>query len=485
MGGLPKKAQQLEDLRGKKNLVLALDSGTLLFKEEKIPPDQVQQRTATAQGIVSAYNAMSFAAVGVARQDLAAGLPFLLALRQKSNFPWLSANLVSRTQGKPYFKPHTLITIAGMKIGVVGLTGDQGPDTLLTEKDNAVILPWEDILPKELARLKGHADMLILLSNLPTATNRKIAEKYPEIHLILQGGTASGNMAPERINNTLISQVEQQGKSVGILEVHWNKQTKRWADPGGENLLLDKKNELDRLGWQINRYRQQGDPKIAFKNQPDVLAAYDAMLAQRARLDQEIARLTAEQNAKNARRAEFSSFSYRFEAMRKELPDNPAVRAIVDATTKEVNRIGKMATTAGTTAPLAQGQMVFPENYIGSTACQSCHAPQFKKWLGTKHAAAYNTLADNGQQFNTQCLPCHVTGAFGQPGETILSLPDDLRQVGCETCHGPGKQHASLPESVKLPGQPGMDTCLRCHTGDHDANFIFPKALALLRCGSR
>lgn len=485
MGGLPKKAQQLVGLREKKSGVLALDSGALLFKEEKIPPDQVQQLTTTAQGIVSAYNRMSFAAVGVARQDLAAGLPFLLGLRQKSDFPWLSANLVSRTQGKPYFKPHTLLTMAGMNIAVIGLTSGQGTgtDALLTEKDNAVILPWEDVLPREIALLKGRADMLILLSNLPAAVNRKIAEKHPEIHLILQGGSASGNMAPERINNTLITQVEQQGKSVGILEVRWNAQTKRWEDPGAENLLLEKKNELDRLGWQINRYRRQGDPKLAFKDQPDALAAYDAMLAQRERLDQEISRLTVEHNARNASRTQFSSFSHRFEAMRKELPDNPAVGAIVEATTTEVNRLGKIAAKARAAAPLEQGQMVFPENYAGSTACRSCHAPQFKKWLNTKHASAYGTLEDKGQQFNSQCLPCHVTGAFGQPGEMALSLADDLRQVGCETCHGPARQHAVRPQSAR-PGQPSMDTCLRCHTGDHDDNFIFPEALARLRCGS-
>ena len=464
-------------------MVLALDSGALLFKEGKIQPDQVQQFTTTAQGIVSAYNKMSFAAVGVARQDLAAGLPFLLAVRQKSNFPWLSANLVSRTQAKPYFKPHTLLTMAGMNIAVIGLTGTQGADDLLTEKDNAVVLPWEDVLPKEIALLKGRGDMLILLSNLPAAVNKKIAEKHPEIHLILQSGNTSGNLPPERINNTLITQVEQQGKSVGILEIHWNAQTKKWEDPSAENLLLAKKNELDRLEWQISRYRKNGEPKVAFKDQPDVLAAYETMLAQRQGLNQEIAHLVTEQNARNANRARFSSFSHRFESIRKELPDNSAVRAIVEATTNEVNRLGKLAAKARATNSLTQSRGIFPDNYAGSTPCQSCHAPQFKKWLNTRHASAYTTLERKGQQFNGQCLPCHVTGAFGQSGEIVLNLAHDLRQVGCETCHGPAKQHAARPQSAKL-NRPTKDTCLRCHTADQDDNFIFPEALARLRCGN-
>jgi 2',3'-cyclic-nucleotide 2'-phosphodiesterase (5'-nucleotidase family) len=482
LGGLPKKAQQLEILREKETAVVALDSGALLFKEEKIPLEQVPQLSATAHGIVSAYNHMSFAAVGVARQDLAAGLAFLLALQKKSDFPWLSANLVSRTQGKPYFKPHTLLRAGGMNIGVIGLTG-QGPDTIFTEKDNAVILPWEEALPRELSRLKGRADMVILLSNLSAPLNKKIAEKHPEIHLILQSGSASVNLLPERSNNTLITQVEQQGKSVGILKVHWNARTKRWEDRSAENLLLEKKNELDRLGWRIGRARRQGDPKVVFKDQPEVLAAYDAMLAQRAKLEQEIAGLMATHNARDAGRAGFSSFSHRFEAMHKELPDNPAVLAIVEATTTEVNRLGKLAAKARVAAPLARKKGVFPKNYAGSIACRSCHEAQFQKWRSTKHASAYTTLENKRQQFNLQCLPCHVTGAFDQPGEKVLNLAHDLRHVGCETCHGPAKEHAARPQTARA-GQPTEETCLRCHTEEHDDNFILSEALGRLRCGS-
>ncbi|PKN50128.1 MAG: hypothetical protein CVU58_02205 [Deltaproteobacteria bacterium HGW-Deltaproteobacteria-16] len=481
MGGLPKKAHQLESLRGKKSAVLALDSGALLFKNEKLPPDQREQLAVTAQGIVAAYSTMSFAAVGVAKEDLAAGLPFLLAVQKKSSFPWLSANLLSRSERKPWFKPHTLITAGGLRIAVIGLTA-QGADSLFTEKDNAVIAPWEEVLPKEIAMLRGRADITILLSSFPAPVNRKIAEAHPEIHLILQAGNTQGNIAPERINNTLITQVESQGKSVGILEVQWNKQSKRWEESGAENLLTDKKNELDRLGWQINRYSKQGEPAQTFKNQPQMLAVYNDLLAKRRLLEEEILRLTAQQKARETNRQRFSSYSSHFETMRKDLPDNPAVRAIVDATTSEVNRIGKAAVKAKISDKTGQPQGGIPENYAGSTACTSCHAPQFAKWRATQHATAYDTLEAKGQQFNVQCLPCHITGPAAQTGQEMLALAHDLRQVGCESCHGPARAHTRQPAAAKA-GQPTMDTCLRCHSGEHDDRFNFSEALSRLRCG--
>ena len=447
-----------------------------------MPPDQREQLTVTAQGIIAAYSQMSFAAVGVARQDLAAGLPFLLAVQKKSNFPWLSANLLSRTEQKPWFKPHTLITAGVMRIAVIGLTG-QGSESLLADKDNAVIAPWENVLPKEIAQLRGRADMTILLSSFPAPINRKIAEAHPEIHLILQGGNTQGNIPPERVNNTLITQVEAQGKSVGILEAHWNAQSKRWEEPGPENLLTDKKNEMDRLRWQLNRYHRHGEPEQAFKEQPQVLEAYNDMLARQRLLEEEIVRLTAAQNAREASRQRFSSYNSHFEAMRKDLPDNPAVRAIVDATTSEVNRIGKAAVKARISGIAGLPQERPPENYAGSTACTSCHAPQFAKWRGTQHATAYDTLEAKGQQFNVQCLPCHITGPTAQTGQEMLALAHDLRQVGCESCHGPGRAHILQPATAKV-GQPTMDTCLRCHIGEHDDRFNFAEALSRLRCGT-
>jgi len=468
-------------VRNKKSAVLALDSGALLFKEEKLPPDQREQLMATAQGIVAAYSKMSFAAVGVARQDLAAGLPFLLAAQKKSSFPWLSANLLNRTDHKPWFKPHALVMAGGMRIAIIGLTA-QGADSLFTEKDNAVIAPWEEVLPKEIAQLRGRADLTVLLSNFPAAINRKIAETHPEIHLILQGGNSQGNIPPERVNNTLITQVEAQGKSVGILEVQWNAQSKRWEEPGSGNLLTDKKNEIDRLDWQINRYRRQGDPEQVFKTQPEVLEAYNDLLARRRLLEEEIAHLTTEQKAREASRQKLSSYSFHFEAMRKELPDNQAVRAIVDATTNEVNRIGKAAAKARiseSTTPQQTGSGA----YVGSTACTSCHAPQFAKWRGTQHAMAYDTLEAKGQQFNVQCLPCHITGSAVQTGQEMLALAHDLRQVGCESCHGPGRAHTLQPANAKAD-RPTMDICLRCHRGEHDDRFNFSEALSRLRCGA-
>jgi hypothetical protein len=89
-------------------------------------------------------------------------------------------------------------------------------------------------------------------------------------------------------------------------------------------------------------------------------------------------------------------------------------------------------------AALALGPMLQspPGNYIGDAACLSCHDTH--GYAGTAHADQQNPRT---------------------PAATH----------GCESCHGPGRQHAEGgdPSSIKnpasLPVKEGIATCTACH----------------------
>ncbi|MFZ5774810.1 MAG: UshA-like (seleno)protein [Thermodesulfobacteriota bacterium] len=468
MGGLSKKATQLATLRTEKPDLLILDSGGLLFKDPSLPAGQGEQLKATARGIVAAYNAMGFQAVGVAGQDLAGGLDFLLAVRKESRFPWLSANLTTRDRTSLPFAPHALLKGAGLRIGVIGLTGMAAGHP---PPSDYVLLPWQETLPAQLGQLAGKTDLLILLSSLPPLENRRIAEAHPEIHLILQAGSGGGNMAPELINNTVITQTEQQGKQIGLLDIQWNPAARQWQRGVDENPLQDRQNALDRTEWQLSRLRRHGAPETVYRDQPQMLANYRELLTRREELAREIASLRAA--APKQLTAQGGSFFSRFFPLDSSVADHDTVRAIVDKATEEANRIGRKRAQT-TTSP--------PAGYAGNSACAGCHQAQLAKWSASRHARAYDTLVAKGQQFNAGCVPCHVTGAFAEPAERLLAVAAALPQVGCETCHGPAGSHAARPESQR-PGQPSQSICQQCHTPEHDDNFNYTIDLGRLRCG--
>jgi hypothetical protein len=93
----------------------------------------------------------------------------------------------------------------------------------------------------------------------------------------------------------------------------------------------------------------------------------------------------------------------------------------------------------------------------------------FEYYIDTGEWNRRGGWAKNQFDYRRQCAPCH----------TVASNPYKLKfkelNVGCETCHGPGKNHAESPvkSSIRVPGKTdGKDvlhTCRKCHNdrGNH------------------
>lgn len=122
-------------------------------------------------------------------------------------------------------------------------------------------------------------------------------------------------------------------------------------------------------------------------------------------------------------------------------------------------------------------------DFVGSEACQSCHAREFETWSEHAHATAFGTLEAQGEASDAACLKCHTTG-LGKAGGFALgeAVNRSLAAVGCESCHGAGGDHVA-------PGAPRTgtilslgdkcDTCVilkicgTCHDDANDPGFEF------------
>ena len=103
-----------------------------------------------------------------------------------------------------------------------------------------------------------------------------------------------------------------------------------------------------------------------------------------------------------------------------------------------------------------------------------CHSPVYKSWVETKHASAFKALADKQSDKNAECIVCHVTGynlTGGYPENA-----DNLKNVTCEGCHGPGSLHMSAKKDDKkkmINGKPGEKLCRSCHNEKQSPKFNF------------
>lgn len=129
--------------------------------------------------------------------------------------------------------------------------------------------------------------------------------------------------------------------------------------------------------------------------------------------------------------------------------------------------------------------------YVGSAACQSCHGDEHAAWLTQAHARALDTLAAKGKANDPDCLRCHTTG-FGKPGgfQAGGGAQPGLAGVGCESCHGPGGEHATetarkqgtiLRLSDKCGSCAILQICGTCHDDANDPGFEFEVIDKILR----
>jgi len=102
-----------------------------------------------------------------------------------------------------------------------------------------------------------------------------------------------------------------------------------------------------------------------------------------------------------------------------------------------------------------------PPGYVGSSACQPCHTDAYNAWKSSKHASMFKPAPDTPPV----CNGCHTTG-MNDMEQT--SNEDD---VGCEACHGPGRDHITNGGDVdKIVSSNSADICGRCHSGNQSGD---------------
>lgn len=240
--------------------------------------------TTTANPIVVAMNLMGYDAMTVGNHEFNYGLSVLDQARSASKFPWLSANIY-KEDGTNYFTPYIVKTVAGVKVGILGLTTKNIPNWEVP--DNIKDLVFKDTVDEAKKWVKvlkdtEKVDLVVLLThqgfekdidtgkdNGTSIENQAyaIATQVPGIDVMLTGHTHL-SIPGKTLNGVLIMQPKNGGVELCRADVTLEQTDNGWKVTGktGTNIPVTSSVVADQA--ILDATKTQHETAINYMKQP-------------------------------------------------------------------------------------------------------------------------------------------------------------------------------------------------------------------------
>jgi 2',3'-cyclic-nucleotide 2'-phosphodiesterase/3'-nucleotidase len=195
-------------------------------------------RTKLPEPSIAIMNALGYAAMAVGDHDFDFGLPVMRDAERQAKFPFLAANAVD-AKGKPGFPTHTLVTVAGIRVVLVGFTTPGVP--AMTEPGNYRDLAFRDIVATARTlvpslREKERADVVIVLmhSGLGVLEGRegdenaalRLADQVPGLDAIFTGH--SHQAVQTGYKGIPIVQAQCFGQALAVVDLNLRQEKGHW-----------------------------------------------------------------------------------------------------------------------------------------------------------------------------------------------------------------------------------------------------------------
>ncbi len=416
-GGLARRAGYLKLFKDKYpgTAVILTDTGN--FSGD---PDSIG--VYKTRNLIEGMASMNYDVVNIGARELAGGIARFRSFADSSNLNLINANFVYRDNGQPLLPPSTIREYASpsgrkVKVGFIGLNSYDSIFAKETSEGRVVIMRDPLEAAKEFVPgLAEESDIVVLLGNLSPRDLEGILSAITGIDIALAsyGTRVSKNGVLENISGVPVYYSGDQGKRIGEVRVMINDEGPVFY---GNHVLLTKR----------------------YPPEPNLQALIDRTIAEVNNAN----RALAEQGMDPKRRALGGGMD------RPSMRQRPGPGDAVTATQED-------------SVPFAT-----------SIACANCHSEIHEQWYKSHHARAFATLVEANQEYNPECVGCHVTG-FDQPeGFLNARQTPDLANVQCEACHGNGTAHV---KDVERPyGKVPPRQCFTCHTKENSPDFVFFK----------
>jgi 2',3'-cyclic-nucleotide 2'-phosphodiesterase (5'-nucleotidase family) len=252
IGGIAEMTTLIRELRSKEPNTFLFDAGDIFTGAlAKLTEGELAFELMISMG----YDAM-----GIGNHEFEYGAEIFAWEKNRAPFPVLGANLFYRGTSHPYAPPHAIIERNGVRIGVIGIMGQDAATAIIP----SFIAPLDVTEPAEavgrsVQELRDEVDLIVLLTHQgKTAPMQTDAETDPRLQrdieadyrlagavegvdVLLAGHADAGTLKPvvHEKTGTLIMQTYGQATHLGYLQVTLDGRTGKIAFYDGKLIPVD------------------------------------------------------------------------------------------------------------------------------------------------------------------------------------------------------------------------------------------------------
>jgi len=437
-----------------------LTVGPTFFMDEVVKPERTEQDGWKAEAIAHGLKTAGLVAVTPGKNDWGAGTPMLSKLRDACGAPLLAANLGGEASAGAIAQ--TMKEIGGVKVAFLGVAVPQsskGAPPGLTIEDATKALA----AAAKKARADG-ARIVIGTAALDRGDAIRAAEAAPELDVLAVGSSFTDGEAndlpkpPRFVGSVLIVQPSNHLTRTAVIDLFVRGEGK-FADGSGlahAAEVTDLETQIDDLQKRIANWEK--DPTVP-------KADLDAQKKRLETMRDKLAKARVPPPTPTG-----SFLRYQLVDVRESYGREDKAYAAMKSYYERVNAFNKDKFKDKKAPPPPKGEAF----YVGSESCNPCHTASFEVFKKTGHSHAYKTLVDQAKEFNLDCVGCHVTGYDKPGGSTVTDvMSPNLKDVQCESCHGPGSAHVTDPTNAVPVTEPGEQVCIGCHHPPHTDVFDY------------
>lgn len=165
---------------------------------------------------IEAMNRIGYTAGTIGNHEFDYGQAALRMRLREAKFPVLSANLQTPI---PEIKKYTIVTAKGIRFGIIGATTEEV--NITTHPKNLGGVTVQDIVKsigQVVAELRNKSDFIIVTAHLNPAEEKRIADAFPNIRLIV-GGHIHSALGPFSLGRTMVVKTGNAGRFVGRVDL--------------------------------------------------------------------------------------------------------------------------------------------------------------------------------------------------------------------------------------------------------------------------